>query len=109
MSPELALVDRRVADHARALLPDPKDTLSALGRQRQATPEVRAVFGRFKPAQLPDDPVAAARSRIMEYGVAAEFSTETSRRRMSRGVTLIPTLCAASSVAMLVADLHLVI
>jgi hypothetical protein len=111
VSPELVLVDPRLAASARALLPDPAETLARPDRSARVR---RRVF----PVSFPDDGLssfeadatsAEARERLMDGAVDSEVmgSLAPSGRHFRRPTTLIPTSSAASAVALFVLQLYM--
>jgi hypothetical protein len=103
VSPELVLVDPRLAVGARALLSDPEDTLARLGQGfpgSQAEPPLLA--WKVDPASSADEEVGAALRRITELS-----EVEPPQRRRRRLVGVVSLMAAWSAVAVFVADLQL--
>ncbi|MBA2633627.1 MAG: hypothetical protein H0U86_11615 [Chloroflexi bacterium] len=103
VSPELVLVDPRLAMEARAALQNPHDTFARLEQRLpvgQATPQ--AVVPSADRASTTDEEIGAARRRISEL---SEVEPPTQRR--ARLVTLVSVAAAWCAVALLIADLKL--
>jgi hypothetical protein len=111
VSPELALVDPRLAASARVLLPDPDDTLAPAGqstRTRRRLSPVSVLDHGFFSYENAEATSAEARQRLMDSGIDSEVmgSQVPAGRHVRRCTTLIPTSSAAASVVLFVLQLY---
>jgi len=103
VSPELALVDPRLATAARALLFHPEDTFARVGHlSRMSRAQASVPVSNAAQASSVEEEIGAALRRITELS-----EVEPPRRRGGRLISLVAALAATSAVAMLVIDLQL--
>ncbi len=103
VSPELVLVDPRLATAARALLFHPGDTFARVGQMsRMSRAQASGPASNAAQASSVDEEIGAALRRITELS-----EVEPPRRRRRRLISLVAALAATSALAMLVIDLQL--
>ncbi len=103
VSPELVLVDPRLAIGARALLSEREGMLARLGPQSPPNqPEPLLPVWNVDPASSADEGISAALRRITELS-----EVEPPNRRTRRLVSLVAVTAAWGSVALFVANLEL--
>lgn len=109
VSPELALVDAELAASLRPLLPDPGERDDPQTEAAPLNPHAQWEAGTEEPARVETEVVMSeARDRLMWYAVDGEPlgpRTET-RRCLRRRATLVPSLSAASAVALFLTQLY---
>ncbi len=109
VSPELALVDAELAASLRPLLPDPGERHDPQAETAPLNPPAQWEAETEEPAPVEAEVVMSeARDRLMGYAVDGEplGPRPETRRCLRRRATLVPSLSAASAVALLVTQLY---
>jgi hypothetical protein len=97
VSPELALVDARLAVHSRSALSDPEDSLARCTGDSSSRPQP-SVLVSSSSSRLTKDDVSGALRRLTEAAAVAEIEPVPARSR--RLINLIGALAAVDALAM---------